>query len=486
MPPLAAFGLLVWVCAISSWLAIRQDAHLARGAFDRGRVPGPDPHVDAKRQPRAVVLVLRAAQRGHPRHRVVQGVARPESPGLRVHVRHRHACGASRAIGPRIFATTEPFLVAVLSVLRRHRGALCAAPIGRGSQLRRRRHRLRHAAGRGRLAERARARHRVRDGRRARSRCRRCISCWRASCTRAGARTCGCWSRASSRSACCSPRSRSRSRWMRSGCLSGLASPLRLPGLPVPGRWLSAGVTPDGSRWSSAAVVEKRACWAASRAGAGTLDHHPLQDGDVSRHGDFDGRLGGRILVRARGRLDHDPRIGDEGRLGTRPITRGRRLLRFREPLIEAIALCLGPVRGAGRQIGHLGPDPCLVQRATGTCRERRPGQDAEREDAGQHRGEGTAPGPAGRLVQLDLFGTLGREGRGRRAGRVEGGVRLHQRGTPMPGGHHGHPHPRRGRDGRRQVVLGVRLAAGVRRCGLRRRSGRACGHPSRDPWTCR
>ena len=81
----------------------------------------------------------------------------------------------------------------------------------RGARLRRCGPRLRHAARRGRAAERARARHRVRDGvQRARdvgglSRARRACS------TRAAATTSGCWSRASSRSASCSRRSRFRS-----------------------------------------------------------------------------------------------------------------------------------------------------------------------------------------------------------------------------------------------------------------------------------
>ena len=99
-----------------------------------------------------------------------------EPAGLRVHVRRRHALGR-HALPARALRDDRAVPRAVLPVLRRDRGALRAAPLGRGARLRRRHARVRHAARRRRAAERARARHRVRDGVSARSRCRRSTSC---------------------------------------------------------------------------------------------------------------------------------------------------------------------------------------------------------------------------------------------------------------------------------------------------------------------
>ena len=133
------------------------------GARRRRRLPRADPHVEQHRQPRDAVQLLRVAQRGHSRHRVVQGVARVEPAGIRVHLPRRDVLGGD-AIPARGFCDDGTVPDPVLPVLRRDRGAVCAAPVGRSTRLRRCRPRLRNAARRCRPPERARARHRIRDG----------------------------------------------------------------------------------------------------------------------------------------------------------------------------------------------------------------------------------------------------------------------------------------------------------------------------------
>ncbi len=163
VPPVAAFVLLLWISALSSWLAVRQDAISLAALAVVGGFLAPILTSSGARQPRDAVRLLRAAQRGHLRHRVVQGVAPAQPAGLRVHVPRRHVLGRD-ALPAGEFRDDRAVPHPVLPVLRRDRRALRAAPLGRGPQLRRRGTRLRHAARRGRAAERARARHRIRDG----------------------------------------------------------------------------------------------------------------------------------------------------------------------------------------------------------------------------------------------------------------------------------------------------------------------------------
>ena len=217
LPPLAAFALL---------FLDRRAVELARGApgFDRARrgrrdrrLPGAGAHVDRRGQPRAAVLLLRAAERGHLRDRVVQGLAPAEPPRLRLHLRHRHAVGRSRATAPRTSrrpsrswccSSCSTSAIAVLYALRRSvevRNYVDGTLVF-GTPL--------VAAG---LAARAGARFRVRDGVLSASPPRRSTSCWRGGCGRAAATTCACWSNRFSRWASRSPRSPCRSRSTRAG-----------------------------------------------------------------------------------------------------------------------------------------------------------------------------------------------------------------------------------------------------------------------------
>jgi hypothetical protein len=93
LPASAAFGLLFWIAALSSFLAGATGRDGACRARHRRRFRGTDPDVDRRRQPRDAVRLFRRAECGHLRDRVVQGVATAEHRGLRVHVRRRHAVG---------------------------------------------------------------------------------------------------------------------------------------------------------------------------------------------------------------------------------------------------------------------------------------------------------------------------------------------------------------------------------------------------------
>ena len=63
LPPVAAFALLFWIAALSSFLAIRQDAMALAVLGIARRLRGADPDVERRRQPRHAVLVLRGAER---------------------------------------------------------------------------------------------------------------------------------------------------------------------------------------------------------------------------------------------------------------------------------------------------------------------------------------------------------------------------------------------------------------------------------------
>ena len=102
VPPLAAFGLLVWISALSSWLAVRQDAISLAALAVAGGFLAPILTSSQTRQSRDAVQLLRAAQRRHPRHRVVQGVARRSTCWASRSRSSSARSGASRATGPRI------------------------------------------------------------------------------------------------------------------------------------------------------------------------------------------------------------------------------------------------------------------------------------------------------------------------------------------------------------------------------------------------
>ena len=70
----------------------------ARGARHSRRLPRARARVDGLRQSCRAIQLLRAAERGDSRHRLVQGVARAQRARLRVHVRHRHAVGNRRLL----------------------------------------------------------------------------------------------------------------------------------------------------------------------------------------------------------------------------------------------------------------------------------------------------------------------------------------------------------------------------------------------------
>ena len=76
------------------------------------------------------------AQRRDLRACLAAGVARAQRARLRVHVRARRCSGATATTRPEHFAVVEPFLVAVLRLLRDHRGPLRAARPARGAGVR--------------------------------------------------------------------------------------------------------------------------------------------------------------------------------------------------------------------------------------------------------------------------------------------------------------------------------------------------------------
>ena len=63
VPPLAAFGLLVWISAVSSWLAVRQDAISLAVLAVAGGFLAPILTSSQSRQPRDAVQLLRAPER---------------------------------------------------------------------------------------------------------------------------------------------------------------------------------------------------------------------------------------------------------------------------------------------------------------------------------------------------------------------------------------------------------------------------------------
>lgn len=98
LDPTLGFALLVAVTVFSAILALNQNslALACAGAGLRGRtrrVCGTDSGLDRSRQPRFAVQLFRPAQCGHHRHRLVQGLARPQPDRLFRHLRHRLRLG---------------------------------------------------------------------------------------------------------------------------------------------------------------------------------------------------------------------------------------------------------------------------------------------------------------------------------------------------------------------------------------------------------
>ena len=75
LPAGAALPLMIAICGLSAFLAVRQNASSLAFMGSAGGFLAPVLLVDGRRQSRDAVQLLRAAQRGHLRDRVVQGVA---------------------------------------------------------------------------------------------------------------------------------------------------------------------------------------------------------------------------------------------------------------------------------------------------------------------------------------------------------------------------------------------------------------------------
>ena len=111
LPAGAAFALSVVLVAGAGVLAVLQNAMALAVLGDPRRLPRADLAVDRQRQPRRAVRVLRGAQRGDLRDRLVAAVARAEPARLRLHLRHRHAVGRAGVPRRRSSPRTEPFLL---------------------------------------------------------------------------------------------------------------------------------------------------------------------------------------------------------------------------------------------------------------------------------------------------------------------------------------------------------------------------------------
>ncbi len=153
--PVAAFLLLLWISALSSWLAVRQDAiSLAALAVVGGFLA---PILTSSQTGNHVLLFSYYAllNVGILGHRMVQGVASAQPAGVRVHVPRWGVLG-SNPLSARKFRDHRAVSRPVLPLLCRTRRPLCASPIRRSAPLRRRGPRVRHAARRRGAAERAR------------------------------------------------------------------------------------------------------------------------------------------------------------------------------------------------------------------------------------------------------------------------------------------------------------------------------------------